>query len=147
MPDILHRIGATATPDKVYDALATIDGLAAWWTTDTKGDSTPGGTIRFEFGEIGWFDMKVIDQRPNERVEWEVAAGPDEWIGTRVSFDLKQEDDYTVVLFKQAGWQEASEFMHHCTTKWGTFLLSLKQLADTGTGAPHPEDVPISNWH
>lgn len=147
MPDILHRIGATATPDKVYDALATIDGLAAWWTTDTKGDSTPGGTIRFSFGEIGWFDMKVLDQRPNERVEWEVTGGPDEWIGTRVSFDLKQEDDYTVVLFKQAGWQEPSEFMHHCTTKWGTFLLSLKQLADTGTGAPHPEDVPISNWH
>ncbi len=37
MADILHRIGATATPDKVFDALTTLDGLAAWWTTDTHG--------------------------------------------------------------------------------------------------------------
>ena len=39
------------------------------------------------------------------------------------------------------------QFMHHCTTKWGTFLLSLKQLLESGTGAPEPRDVQISDWH
>jgi len=38
MVDILHRVGITATPDKVYEALTTVEGLAAWWTTDTSGD-------------------------------------------------------------------------------------------------------------
>ena len=146
MADILHRIGATATPDQVYDALTALDGLAAWWTTDTKGDSTPGGTIQFRFGEAGGFDMKVLDQRTNERVEWEVTEGPQEWVGTHVGFDLKQEDDYTIVLFKHEGWREPVEFMSHCSTKWATFLRSLKQLVETGTGAPHPQDVRISNW-
>lgn len=147
MADILHRIGATATPDQVYDALTTLDGLAAWWTTDTQGDAAPGGTIQIRFGDTGGFDMKVLDQRPNERVEWEVTDGPEEWIGTHVSFDLKEEDDYTIVLFKHQRWREPVEFMSHCSTKWATFLISLQQLAETGTGAPHPQDVRISNWH
>jgi hypothetical protein len=37
--------------------------------------------------------------------------------------------------------------MHHCSTKWGSFLLSLKSLAETGTGQPAPRDVEISDWH
>jgi uncharacterized protein YndB with AHSA1/START domain len=147
MADILHRIGATAAPDAVYAALTTLDGLAAWWTTDTTGDGAVGGTIQFRFGDTGGFDMKVLDQRPNEWVEWEVTDGPAEWIGTRVSFDLKRADDYTIVLFKHQGWREPVEFMHHCSTKWATFLMSLKQFVETGSGAPHPRDVRISDWH
>jgi uncharacterized protein YndB with AHSA1/START domain len=147
MADILHRIGAIATPDQVYDALTTVDGLADWWTTDTHGDTAPGGTIQFRFGDNGGFDMKVLDQRPGERVAWEVIDGPAEWIGTTVGFDLEQEDEYTIVLFAHEGWREPVEFMSHCSTKWATFLMSLKQLVETGTGAPHPHDVSISNWH
>jgi uncharacterized protein YndB with AHSA1/START domain len=146
MVDILHRIGATVAPEKFYDALTTRDGLAAWWTTDTTGDGVVGDTIEFRFGDAGGFDMKVLDQRPNERVEWEVTDGPAEWIGTHVSFDLKREGDYTIVLFKHAGWREPVEFMSHCSTKWATFLLSLKELAETGSGAPYPREVRVSNW-
>ena len=147
MVDILHRVGAVTTPDKVFHALTTLDGLAAWWTTDTQGDPTPGGTIQFRFGDAGGFDMKVLDHRPNERVEWVVTDGPEEWIGTHVTFDLEQVGDYTIVRFKHEGWREPVEFMSHCSTKWATFLMSLKQLVETGTGAPHPHDVRISNWH
>jgi uncharacterized protein YndB with AHSA1/START domain len=145
MVDILHRAGMTASPDKVYDALTTTDGLAAWWTTDTKLDAE--GNLCFRFGDVGGFDMKVIDQQPNARVMWEVVDGPVEWIGTTVSFDLKQDGEWTIVLFDHAGWREPVEFMSHCSTKWATFLMSLKALVETGTGAPHPRDQQISNWH
>ena len=146
MFDILHRIGATTTPDQVYNALTTLNGLADWWTTDTTGAAEPGGTIKFRFGEAGGFDMKVLEQRANARVEWEVIDGPAEWIGTHVSFDLKEEDGYTIVLFKHEGWREPVEFMAHCSTKWATFLMSLKQLVETGSGDPFPREVRISNW-
>ena len=65
----------------------------------------------------------------------------------RSTASSKQEDDYTIVLFKHEGWREPVEFMHHCSTKWATFLMSLKSLLETGTGAPEPRDVKISNWH
>jgi len=151
MVDILHRVGIKASSEEVYRALATRDGLASWWTTDTQGDSKPGGVIKFRFSvddrEIGGFDMKVLELRPAERVLWQVIDGPQEWIGTRVSFELKQDGDYAIVLFKHLDWKEPVEFMHHCTTKWATFLMSLKALVETGKGAPSPADVQISNWH
>jgi hypothetical protein len=37
--------------------------------------------------------------------------------------------------------------MHHCSTKWAIFLMSLKSLAETGRGQPSPGDVRIGDWH
>lgn len=146
MVDILHRIGVVSSPDKVYSALTTVEGLAGWWTQDTDGDAEPGGVLRFRFIP-GGFDMKVLETEPAERVLWEVVDGPAEWIGTHVRFELKQEGEYTIVLFRHEGWKEPVEFMYHCTTKWATYLMSLKRLVETGEGEPAPHDVQISDWH
>jgi uncharacterized protein YndB with AHSA1/START domain len=90
MVDILHRVGITASQDAVYEALTSPDRLAAWWTDDTRGDGAPGGVLEFRF-EPGGFDMKVLEAQPAERVLWEVIGGPEEWIGTRISWDLHTE--------------------------------------------------------
>lgn len=145
MVDILHRIGVTSAPEKVYAALTTVDGLAGWWTEDTHGDGDPGGVLQFRFLP-GGLDMKVLDARPGELVLWEVVDGPVEWVGTRVSFELSRQDGFTIVLFRHEGWKEPVEFMYHCSTKWAAYLLSLKQLIETGSGQPAPRDVQISNW-
>ena len=148
MPDILHRVGIqSSSPSDAYTALTDIEGLSGWWTVDTKGKSKVGETVEFRFGELGGFDMKVLELDPGKRVLWEVIGGPEDWIGTKISFDLKQEDDFTIVLFKHQGWKEPAEFMSHCSTKWAVFLMSLKSLVETGKGAPHPDDVLIGNWH
>jgi len=151
MVDILHRVGIKAPLDEVYQALATREGAAAWWTTSTQGDSKVGAVLKFRFSaegkEIGGFDMKVLELQPGKRVLWQVVDGPAEWIGTRISFDLRQEGDYSIVLFKHQGWKEPGEFMHHCSTKWAIFLMSLKSLVETGKGNPSPDDVRIGDWH
>jgi len=147
MKDILHRVGIKSVSlDDVYDAVTTLDGLAGWWTTDTTGITDLGGVIKFRFGPAGGFDMKVVELNPAKQVVWEVVDGPEEWIGTTVRWELKQEDDFTIILFSHEGWQDAVEFMHHCSTRWATYLLSLKQFVETGTGAPHPDEVEVSNW-
>ena len=152
MVDILHKVGIKSSPPgEVYTALATREGVAAWWTHNTQGESKEGGTLRFGFSaggaEIGAMTMKVIELHPAELVRWEVLEGPAEWIGTTISFELKQEDDYCIVLFKHQGWKEPVEFMHHCSTKWALFLMSLKSLLETGKGLPNPHDIKIDNWN
>jgi uncharacterized protein YndB with AHSA1/START domain len=147
MVDILHRVGIKSPVVEVYAALTTAEGLAGWWTTKTQGDGNDvGGVVQFRFG-AGGFDMKVLELDPGKRVLWEVVDGPEEWIGTHVHWDLAQADDYTIVLFKHEGWKEPVEFMHHCSTKWAIFLMSLKSLIETGKGAPDPDDVKIDNWN
>ena len=147
MADILHRVGIKSSLDQVYKALTTREGLAAWWTDNTQGESQVGGVIQFRFGDRGFFDMKVLELHPTKRVLWQVLDGPAEWIGTKVNWELKQEGDYTIVLFKHQGWKDPVEFMHHCSTKWGVFLMSLKSLVETGKGAPYPTDIKIDNWN
>jgi uncharacterized protein YndB with AHSA1/START domain len=148
MVDILHRVGIKSSPNDVYKALTTREGLAAWWTNNTHGESKVGGVVKFRFSargsEIGGFDMKVIELEPAKRVLWQVVDGPEEWIGTKISFDLKQAGDHAIVLFKHQDWKEPVEFMHHCSTKWATYLMSLKSLVETGKGSPNPNDAHIS---
>ena len=80
--DILHRIGIEkSSPEKVYEAITTLDGLSDWWTEKTVGDTGLGGVIAFRFIP-GGFDMKVIELDPGRLVRWEVVDGPPEWIGT-----------------------------------------------------------------
>lgn len=143
MVDILHRIGARGvTPDAAYQAVATRAGVASWWIGDTTGDDAVGGTLQFGAGIAG----TMVEKRPGEHVDWQITAGPKEWVGTHVTFDIRADGEYTIVLFSHSGWAQPVEFMHHCSTKWGVFLISLKQLLETGTGAPTPGDVHIDNW-
>lgn len=145
MVDILHRVGAQASPEDVYDALSTNTGLSGWWTQQTSGgDGDAGDTIEFRFSDLGGFDMRIDELVPAKRVAWTVTGGPDEWIGTKVRFDLHTVDDHTIVMFKHEGWAEPVEFMHHCSTKWASYLLSLRAFVETGTGAPHPHDVHVA---
>jgi uncharacterized protein YndB with AHSA1/START domain len=148
MADILHRVGIKASLHDLYTALTTREGIARWWTNDTNGEGNLGGVLQFRFSaggaEIGGFDMKVLELQPATHVLWQVVDGPAEWIGTKVSFDLKQAGDHSIVLFKHQGWKAPVEFMHHCSTKWAIYLMSLKALLETGKGAPNPSDVHIS---
>lgn len=140
---IQHRVGVITPPAGVYRALTTVEGLAGWWTEDTV---TEDGVIKFRFPP-GGFDMRVLESVPDELVRWEVVDGPEEWVGTTVTFRLRQEGDFTIVLFAHEGWREEVEFMAHCTTKWATYLMSMKSLVETGKGDPSPNDVQISDWH
>ena len=145
MPDILHRVAIKSSPNDTYRALTTREGLAGWWTTDTQGNCNVGGVIQFRFGDRGFIGMNVLELDSAKRVLWEVVDGPQEWIDTKVSFELTQDDDFTIILFKHQGWKEPIEFMHHCSTKWALFLMSIKSLVETGKGAPYPNDIHISN--
>jgi uncharacterized protein YndB with AHSA1/START domain len=149
MADILHRVGIKSSLDNVYNALATREGLAAWWTDKTTGESKVGGALEFRFGANGehGFRMKVLDLQPAKCVSWQVVDGAEEWVGTKISYELKQEGDYSIVLFKHQDWKAPVEFMHHCSTKWAIFLMSLKSLVETGRGAPEPHDTKIDNWN
>ncbi len=143
MADILHRVGVKGpAPDKVYHALTTLDGLSGWWIEKTSGNPALGGVIENPIG----LDMKVTELDPGRLVRWEATGGPAEWDGTSIRFELRQHGDWTTVLFKQEGWHEPTELMHHSSTKWATFLISLKQLVETGAGTPHPRSVTIGDW-
>jgi uncharacterized protein YndB with AHSA1/START domain len=143
---IRHQVGIKASIDTVYDAFATVDGLRTFWTKGADGDPRPGGTMRFFFDrEEPSAVMQVIEATPASRVEWRCVAGPDEWLGSTITFELSSNDDETVVLFTHA-WRAASVFQAHCSTKWASLLLSLKAFLEGGRPGAYPDDVRIISW-
>jgi len=77
---------------------------------------------------------KVVDVRTPEHVAWRCVEGPDTWIGTNLTFDLKHADGETVLLFTHAEWREPVEFVSHCRTEWAVYLLGLKASREGGKG-------------
>ena len=141
---IRHQVGINAPAHSVYQALTDVNQLAGWWTTDTRGASEIGRELEFWFGDFCQ-KFQVTRLEPDHRVAWRALdGGTKEWTGTEVSFDLSQADGQTAVSFSHAGWAEDATFYPHCSTKWAVFMLSLKDLVETGKGRPAPEDVQIS---
>jgi hypothetical protein len=92
-------------------------------------------------------DYEVTQLEPNQEVRWRFTDGPPEWIGTEATFQLTEDDDMTILVFGHRNWKEPVEFMAHCSMKWAVFLMSLRELVETGKGKPAPEDVKIDNWN
>ena len=148
MPEIRHRVGIAAPQHRVYEMLATKDGLAKFWTRQVEGDSDVSGKLRFFFGKPEPSAvMEVIELSPDDRVRWRCIQGPAEWVGTTVTFDLKSTAGETVLLFTHADWREPVEFMHHCSTKWATVLIGLRSGLEGGAFTAFPDDTKISgSW-
>lgn len=149
MHDIRHRVGIAAPQHRVYEMVSTRNGLAEFWTTQVEGDSEVGGKLSFFFGSPKpGAVMEVAELSPDDRVRWRCVEGPPEWVGTTISFDLKENDGETVVLFTHADWREPVEFMHHCSTKWVTFLIGLRSGLEGGafTVAPDHETRISGSW-
>ncbi|MEU4334436.1 SRPBCC domain-containing protein [Micromonospora lupini] len=147
MLDILHQVGVVAPLADVYRAVATPEGVAGWWSIDTTGKSEVGGQLAVRFGADGGFDLEILELDPAGRVRWRVVGGPDEWIGTEVEWRFEQRGTFTIVDFTHAGWREPTDLFRECSTKWAIFLMSLKELVETGRGRPAPDDVQIGDGH
>ena len=147
MVDILHRVGASRRSTTSTERWQHPRASPAGGRPTRPARARSAARWSFRFGDVGGFDMEVLELDPSGHVRWRVTDGPEEWIGTEIDWRLDQRDEYTIVLFKHEGWREPVEFMHHCSTKWATFLMSLKELVETGRGRPAPDDVQISDWH
>lgn len=141
MADILHKINIQAPPEKVLSAITEQQGLAGWWTRDVSAKPQTGSVAEFGFENHTLVTRMEVVQISPRRVEWKCIGGPDEWIGTTVTFELEPSDGQTILRFAQRGWKEASDFYAHCNTKWGYFLASLKSLLEKGQGTPEPEST------
>ncbi len=141
MPDIMHLIKIAASPERVYQALVTAEGIRNWWTRDADLDARVGGKGVFRFYEgKGITTVSVDELEPSTRVVWKVTSSHHpEWEATTITFDLRPEGSDTMLAFAQRGFAQAGECYALCTTGWGYYLVSLQQYLQTGKGAPSPD--------
>jgi uncharacterized protein YndB with AHSA1/START domain len=142
MPDILHRLRILASRERVFEAISTAEGIRQWWTRDAEMEAKLGGK-----GMLGFYGrrfqprLKVTAMSPPAQLEWEVLDGA--WPGKAIAFDLKPDPGGTALAFAHRGFPDADERFASANTRWGFYLVSLKNHLERGKGTPNPDDLEL----
>jgi uncharacterized protein YndB with AHSA1/START domain len=138
--DYRREISVKAPVERLFDAVATRDGVRGWWTPLVSGSSERGGTMRLEFeGMNEHIDLLVVASRRPTVVEWRVVehTSLDEWASTKIRFEVSPAgDDTSTLAFQHDGLSPKLECYDQCEAGWDHFLDSLVGYAERGKGAP-----------
>ena len=98
LPDIRHTILLEATIDKVWKAVATSDGIAAWFMPNTF-QPVLGSEFTLDSGLYGTSHCKVIEFDPPRRLSF---TWGEDW---QVSFELREVEGKTELTLIHSGWK------------------------------------------
>ena len=131
---------ADAPVDAVFDALTSLDGLAAWWIPDVSGSPLVGGELTFRFDDEH-VTMAVEHVEAPSLVVWRCteATKTTEWVGTSVWFDLRPRDtsgSSTVIRFRHVGLVPSCDCYEMCRSGWDHYVRSLTDYVEQGDGHP-----------
>ncbi len=136
MANIKHNLLIESPTQNVYDAITTEKGLSEWWTNDTIAKPEVGFINQFKFGPAHYKKIKVSQLNGKNKVIWELIEGDEEWLDTKIVFQLDEKDGNTFLKFSHLKWKEETDYFGICNYHWAKFLISLKSLCETGTGQP-----------
>jgi uncharacterized protein YndB with AHSA1/START domain len=132
MPDIRHLVHIKSTPEKIFKALTTQDGIASWWSPFNNAKPETGSVYRISFGGEYCKDIRVLALDAPRKIEWEIVAATPEWLNTRVTFDIRPGNDCTELRFQHSAWKSYSDMFDQCNHHWGIFLQNLKAYTENG---------------
>jgi uncharacterized protein YndB with AHSA1/START domain len=142
MRTITHAFDVAASPESIYDALTSEEGLCGWWTETATidRDETPD-RIDFRFGAEFRVGVAIESEKEPRLVRWRCTAGSEEWLESTLAFELQRRDHGTLVLFEHDYARELErEHFGRFNFNWAYYLQSLKALCETGQGFPFEEE-------
>jgi uncharacterized protein YndB with AHSA1/START domain len=138
MNTITDEIRIQAKVGKVYEALTRQAGYRAWWNAVAEVPESTGGEASLRFVKDGNpvnMRFRIDDLRSNERVRWTcVAHDMPSWVGTSLTWAVKEAGGATSLSFEHSGWKDAPP--EPVKQGWKHFLGSLKAYVETGIGQP-----------
>jgi hypothetical protein len=129
-----RRVDVGAARERMFHAVATLDGLRAWWTPIVVGSPIAGGELHFGFPGMDEAIVMRVDAARPDSVRWTCLAhsGCEPWRGSTVAFELAARGAHRCELaFTHAG--VPSDLVE---PGWDRFLASLVSLVERGEGAP-----------
>lgn len=143
MATVVHQVGIVGALAKIYHSLHQPAGIESWWATKATGTPAVGEVLGLYFEDLATLSFRVDDLEENKRVCLHCVSGPGPWQGSDLTFDLREGDDQVWVRLEHLNEAASDEDFLYFSTKWPCYLLSLRDLIETGTGRPYPNDVKI----
>jgi len=129
-----------ADREKVYDAIATAEGLDGWFTTGTELDPKPGGALILRWQDwgvekfTGEITGSVVELRPPDRFafRWPVDSGG---YMTTVTIDIEDHEEGCVVRLVEGIYDDGdigTQDMLNRATGWAQALTLMKFWVEHG---------------
>src|SRR3954463_5681955 len=111
------------------EVLAAVRDPRAWWSAAITGPTrSVGDEWVYSNGETHACRIRVEHVSP-DRVEWlghatrfGFDAAGEEWVGTRIVFDIAPTDDGTILTFTHAGLVPEHECFEVCEPAWTHYI-------------------------
>lgn len=131
------------SPKEVFEAITNVRG---WWSEEIEGNTGKlGDEFIYQYQEVHRCKMKLIKVVPEKKVVWQVldnyfsfTEDKTEWIGTKVIFEISEQDNQTQLVFTHEGLVPEYECYDACSNGWTHYIKnSLYSLITTGKGQPN----------
>ena len=127
-------------PARVYDAIATAEGLDGWFTKGATVDSRTGGQIQFRWKDHGVDHYSgenggpILEARRPERFVFQWKADSGLYL-TTVEIDIAPVNDGTVIHLIEYGYEDNQTGMHDFLNRvsgWAQALTLMKFYLEHG---------------
>lgn len=141
--DITHNLMIKASPETIYNAVATEKGINGWWSKDCTVGETEASDSLLKFnkeGQIVEMGFRTQTLVPNKKVVWEcIENGNPAWLGTKIITEIAASEDGSSVVFSHTGFEEkwkGHEAFEMTKGGWEHFVKSLTAFCEEGVGQP-----------
>lgn len=131
------------TPEAVFNAVNNVRG---WWSEEIEGNTKKlNDEFTYHYLDVHRCKMKLVEVIPNKKVVWLVqdnyfsfTEDKSEWIGTKIVFEISEQDNKTKLRFTHQGLVPEYECYDACVNGWTQYIQnSLLSLITTGKGQPN----------
>jgi len=139
--DYTTTIKVESSAANAFDAIKNVSG---WWSTDMEGQTSKQNEIfTVRFGEV-YITSKVVELIAEKKLVWEVLdcdkpwlKNTKEWVGTKMSWEISESGQNTLVHFTHIGLAPEIECFDVCKNAWSKYIdESLYNLITKGEGKP-----------
>ena len=145
-PDFTTTILVDKAPE---EAFSTIKNISGWWSENIEGSTDKlDDEFIYHYKDIHYCKLKLIELVPNQKVVWLVldnyfkfTEDKNEWKGTKLLFNISQNDGQTEIRFTHEGLVPQYECYEICREAWTNYIQgSLYSLIITGKGQPNTKE-------
>jgi hypothetical protein len=135
------------TPKEAFEAIINVRG---WWSEEIEGNTEfLHDEFAYHYKDAHHCQMILTEVVPYKKVEWFVkynyfnfTGDSSEWTGTKITFEISDEDNKTRVTFTHHGLVPEFECYAVCFSAWSKYINdSLRSLITTGIGQPNKKEA------